>query len=254
MDSEVNMKKILSILAVGLLLSACSHTVRLPINNFATPIAGNGGFEGHISAVYEDSAKVSFVQNPYSANPTNHAEYGDDSMVDILEDSLTIPNLGYFLQISPINSVDIYRDSGLWGAKWQFKGHNQTNTFAMSLQAGYGAFSDTTEQNLSNTDYANSEHTIKQFQYGLSAGYVWQTNVAYISIIKNNYDVETELTNRHGNWTFNSKGSHTNAAVGLSSVNQGLEYGVEYTYQLADWKDSDGTDSAIGFKLGYRWK
>lgn len=113
MATEVTMKKIFYFAAFGLFLSACSHTVRLPINNFATPLAGNGGFEGHISAVYEESAKVSFVQNSFSNNPTNHAEYGDDSMIDILEDSLTIPNLGYFLQISPINGIDVYRDSGV---------------------------------------------------------------------------------------------------------------------------------------------
>ncbi len=248
------MKKIFCFTVLGLTLSACSHTVRLPINNFATPLAGNGGFEGHISAVYEESAKVSFIQNPYSNNPKNQAEYGDDSMVDILEDSLTIPNLGYFLQISPISGVDIYRDSGVWGAKWQFKGHNQTNTVVMSAQAGYGAFSDTTDQNLNNNDYANSEHEIKQTQFGLSAGYLWTTHVAYFSLIQNNYEVETKLQNRHGNWTFDNKGKHTNASIGISSIQQGLEYGLEYTYQIADWNDSYGTESAIGLKLGYRWK
>lgn len=249
------MKNFLYLGLISIALTSCSHTVRLPINNFATPVSGNGGFEGHISATYEESAKVSFVQDPFSATPIHRAEYGDSSSLDIIEDSLVLPKLGYFIQISPVNSIDIYRDSGVWGAKWQFIGHKQSNTLAVSVQAGYGSYSDKTEQTLNNnTDFAISDHDIKQLQYGFSAGYVWTKHVAYVSLIRNDYDVDTNLKNRHGDWDFNNKGNHTNASIGLSSLSQGLEYGFEYTYQMADWKDSDGTESALGVKLGYRWK
>lgn len=247
------MIKNLSLLFLSLFLGACSHTLRIPMNHFATPVAGNGAFEGQVSMVYETETPVSFVRDSSSANPENYANYGDTSLLNILEDTLVIANLNYNFQISPINAIDIYRNSSVWGLKWQFLGHKAQNNWVGSLMGGYGTSKDSLTLNHSSSNLVTSEYDIKQYQYGVSLGYQWTKHIGYVSALKNDFTVETDLTNQHGSWAFKNKGTQTDLSIGLASIHKGLEYGVEYNFQMADWKDTDGTEQGFGLKLGYRW-
>ncbi|WP_413580547.1 hypothetical protein [Bdellovibrio sp. HCB288] len=201
------MKNILPLIA-AILFTACTHTINFRASHFATPIVADQSMQGHVAVVATASTAITVINNS-STNPPTVDPILVNSDYDS-SDLFLINNIGLDGRLTIWSGLEIFFDSNLYGARYQFLNHGATaNNWVASIHCAYGR-----------------------------------------------HDVSTEVTNDYGTFgPYKANGNHQYFSLGITSVNTGLLYGIEYNRIIIDWNEARHIENqdALGAKLGYAW-
>jgi hypothetical protein len=246
------MKHILLLLPL-LVLSACTHTINLRANHFATPIVGDNQWSGHVAMVGTASTSVTVI-NDITSNPPSRTTLVINKDITAA-DLFLINNLGIDASLSVAKSLELYVDSSLLGLRWQLLNHGaSTDAWAMAVQGGLGSSSKTTAEGTNPVSSATSK--VSTTQAGLSIGYKTAQVVPYISYVHETYEIATSVTNSGGSFgPYTDKGAHDYYSVGISTHGKGFRGAIEYSMININWDRAtqQNYQNAVGVKVGGAW-
>lgn len=247
------MKNLICIIPMLLFLSSCSHTIRLRANHFASPVVGDNQWSGHFALVGTSITKVTLV-NDYTSNPplrTNTEINKDLNTADVL----FISNLGLDASLSLLKSLEIFAEGAFYGLRWQFLNHGSTtDAWVAAVQGGYGVISQSVSETSGGVT-ADANSKVQTTHAGASVGYKIRAMVPYLSYIRENHEVTTEVTHNAIKFgPFKDSGVHDYYSVGLKAQNQGFMVALEFSKVSIQWDRSDRVyQNAFGGKAGFAW-
>lgn len=243
-----NLKHILFLHLISILLFSCSHSIKIRSSYFLTPTTSEKQWGGSVGIAAAKPSVITLVDdvstNPPLRNGVKINNPNDVNAAAVLESWLDI-------NLSVINSLELFYTDYVAGAKWQFLNHNAKQNWVASVMGGYGM------KNTETTTNSNKSKTeISTTRAGLSLGYQNSGSwVPYISYIYQNHKTDTTVDNTFGAFgSFLDEGIHQNYALGIASTGPGLNAGLEYNYISMVWNGtSKGSEGVLGAMLNYAW-
>lgn len=237
------------------MLSACSHTINLRSNHFASPVVADNQWSGHMAGAATGVTTITVVNN-YTTNPPDRTSVEVNKDLDAAS-LLLLTNIGFDASISLVKSLELYLDSSLYGLRWQFLNHGATtDSVVASIQGAYGTKSKTSsESDANNVVTAEAKSDVTTTQYGGSIGYRFAKIAPYVSYIHETHSVKTTVTNNGTTFgPYDDKGVHDYYSIGMTTVGPGLSLALEYSMININWdRASKAYQNAVGAKLGFAW-
>lgn len=246
--------KFLPVILLGLMLSACSHTINFRASHFAIPVTGEDQWSGHVAATGTAISKITVV-NDMTSNPPNTNPVRINADIDA-GDIVGVNYIGFDASLTLLKRLDLILDNSLLGLRVQVLNHGAgPENWVAAIHGAMGNRDVKNSQESSgNTSEAKSE--VKTTQLGVSVGYKFAAVIPYVSYIHEKHETSTRVTNTHGSFgPYENNGTHQYYSIGLTTYQKGLRFGLEYNRINLDWKnalDSEWQD-AIGVKLGFAW-
>lgn len=238
-----------------MMLSACSHTINLRANHFASPVVADNQWGGHMAGAVTGNTTIALVNN-FTSNPPIRTTVEVNKNIDAT-DLLMLNNIGFDASISFLPSLELYVDSSLYGLRWQFLNHGPTtDNIVASIQGAYGTKSKTSSESDSNGAVtAEAKSDVTTTQYGGSIGYRFAKVAPYLSYIRENHKVKTTVTNSGTTFgPYDDSGAHDYFSVGMTTVGQGFELALEYSMININWdRASKAYQNSFGAKIGFAW-
>lgn len=245
--------RILLILLV-LILSSCTHTLKIRSSPFLSPIVDEKSLGGHFGVVASSPTTVTVV-NDITSNPPIRSEVKINEDYDV-GDILLLTHVGFDLSLSLIGSVEVYASNSISGLKWQFLNPGgKSEVFVGALRVGLGSNSTSTSSSSGGVE-SNAKSNISAQEKGLSVGYIVRpTFIPYLSYVENTFEAKTSVTNSSGSFPgYEDFGKHTILSLGLANSTPGFDYGIEYNMINIKWDRSLASyQNTLGLKAGVRW-
>lgn len=254
-----NMKNsMVSVIVLGiclLLISACTHSIKIKGARFVAPITAKEKWGGFASISGGADTTITLVEN-IDGNPPTRNPIKVNQDIDA-GDFLGFNYIGFEAGLSILKSVELYLDNTLFGLRWQFLNHGAgADHWVATIQAGYTSGSQgTSYEESSGSSTASSD--ITKTQGGLSFGYLVNENILpYVSYLYETYDVETKVTNSNGSFgPYDDKGNHQFIGLGIMNPYKGFLWAVEYNMILIDWDRATTGEQQdlVALRLGGSW-
>lgn len=242
--------KFLKLALILLGLSSCTHTINFRSSHFLTPTVSDHQLGGSISFSEAGLSKLTIIDD-ISTNPplANRVRLNDDVTTS---DFVLFEKMGFDLNLSVIDSLEVFTTGPVFGLKWQFFNFADYNQiFVASVMAGLGGKKTESEKG---SDKASSK--VGTVRYGASFGYAESRSfIPYISYIHEDHKVKTEVDNSYGHFDgYSNQGKHDYFSVGISSFLGIFKLAAEYNYILLDWEASDyKKQNTVGILIGSTW-
>lgn len=238
---------LLVLLASGLIVSGCTHSIEMNSAHFITPMTNDNQWGGMVALSGAKPTTVMLVEGIGSNPPVrNGVKINDDINSTEL---ILLEYLDVDLKLSVYPSVEVTVDSEVVGVKWQFLNHRQSDTVLASLLVGYGSRSKE-----SSTGTAKAKTELQTTRTGVSVGYGFAEWAPYASFVYDQHKTKTEVNNNSGKFNYDDKGTHQNISIGVSTRGQALAAALEFNHVMLDWDGAKKTSQdGIGIQLGYQW-
>lgn len=238
---------------IGLLLSACSHTVDFRANHFAVPVVADEQWGGQTALVGTGVTKVTLV-NDVTTDPPQRNSVRINEDVNIVD--LTGLNLLSFdFGLHVWRGIELFVEGSYLGARYQFLNHGKgENVWVGAVQGSYASRGQKTSATNSGVT-SSAESEITSTQAGISLGYKLHRVVPYFSYVHEAHEVSTKVINGNGSYgPYADNGTHGYYSLGLSSHERGFHYAIEYSLIDISWVRGDrSSQNALGLKMGYAW-
>ena len=237
-----------SVVFLGFVLSACTHTIDFSTSHFAVPHVSEKQFGGNAYASSAQVSKITVVSSLDGNPPTNSIAINEDEDVTSL---LLLDDIAAGFDMALIGPMELFYEDGRAGLRIQFLGHGSgAGSFVGSIQGAYDTFDEA-----SSSDSYQVDSNVETTQYGMSLGKKTDNIIVYVSYIHEKHKIDTTVVNGSGSFgPYNDEGIHKTYSFGLSSHRPGLLAGIEYNYVDMAWNDSTtDTQESLGLRLGFEW-
>lgn len=244
---------LLIVIIMGIFLASCTHTINFRSTHFASPVAGEQQWSGHLAAVGSAVTKVTVV-NDIDSNPPARTSVEVNKEVSA-GDLMGLSKISFDASLSVWSGTDIFVDGSLGGFRYQFLNHGTSDN--VWVGAVHGAFGQRTVATSSTSSGVEStaDSKVTTSQAGISLGYKFPSVVPYFSYIHEAHEVSTMVKNGSGSFgAFLDNGTHEYYTLGFSSHGRGIAYALEYSMIDISWSRGERAyQNAAGAKVGFAW-
>lgn len=250
------MRVLLSLLLLAL-LPACSHTIDLRTSPFMSPLTENEPLKGRFSVTIHNPARITLIESTSATPPTEgNIKIDEDVAVEDVFFGNVANSVGLDGALGIWQGLSAYKSGINWGLKYQFINHgSQTDVWVAAAQVSLYGGQDKEETTELNSDTIKTKSEVTNQQYGLSIGYKFPVWTPYFSAVVDEFKSKVSITNNQTAYSpYEDTGRHTNYSLGIASTQQGIDYGLEYTYSDIKWdRGGNGFHKTLAGRLGFSW-
>jgi hypothetical protein len=202
------------------------------------------------------NTSITLVQDT-SANPPLRDQIKINSDADVLN-LFYLNNMSLDASLAVVKSVEAVLSGSFWGLRWQFLNHGQKEGWVAAVQGAIGSSQRTKSSSVSGGSSSSTfgaETEVNSTQAAVSLGYQFVNLVPYLSLITENHQATTTVTNNSGNFgPYEDQGRHQYLALGITSIQSGFSYAFEVNTIQIDWdRAQKAQQTSGGARIGYAW-